>query len=562
MAETATETTTEIQVRNRLQTNPTLRIFAVLVGFAASVALGFAVVLWSQEPSYSPLYGNLSHKDAVEIAQALQQAGIKYEIDQSNGIVMVPSSDLQQARMKLAGQGLPQTGSTGFELMQEDTGFSTSRLVESARYQRAIEGELARTIMTLASVESARVHLANPKQSVFIRKRKFPSASVVLKLYSGRNLEKGQVEAITHLVASSVPELEVSKVTVVDHKGRLLSSKDDSREMELTSSQFEYTRELESHYKQRIEDILAPMVGRENLRAEVTADVDFTYVEKTQEYFNPDATALRSEQVNEQQSVLSEVQGVPGALTNQPPAAAAAPQLAGGGGAAENTTPVNSSKRATRNYELDKTISHTRLPTSRLRRLSVAVVINHRYRATEDGAVEAVERTAEEITRISNLVKEAIGYDLQRGDSVQVIDEAFYVPEAPEPLPEIPMWEETWFWDTVRQVAGFILAALLVFGLIKVMSRLVKQVSIEPAMPEGMAAAAGGAMAGAEGRLEGGAGLPGGGAMGALTDDDASLHLPGPRSYEKTLDAARNMIEEDPKRVAQVVRKWIAEDGR
>ncbi|MEW8395400.1 MAG: flagellar basal-body MS-ring/collar protein FliF, partial [Candidatus Thiodiazotropha sp.] len=306
MAETATETTTEIQVRNRLQTNPTLRIFAVLVGFAASVALGFAVVLWSQEPSYSPLYGNLSHKDAVEIAQALQQAGIKYEIDQSNGIVMVPSSDLQQARMKLAGQGLPQTGSTGFELMQEDTGFSTSRLVESARYQRAIEGELARTIMTLASVESARVHLANPKQSVFIRKRKFPSASVVLKLYSGRNLEKGQVEAITHLVASSVPELEVSKVTVVDHKGRLLSSKDDSREMELTSSQFEYTRELESHYKQRIEDILAPMVGRENLRAEVTADVDFTYVEKTQEYFNPDATALRSEQVNEQQSVLSE----------------------------------------------------------------------------------------------------------------------------------------------------------------------------------------------------------------------------------------------------------------
>ncbi|MEW8396841.1 MAG: flagellar M-ring protein FliF C-terminal domain-containing protein, partial [Candidatus Thiodiazotropha sp.] len=243
-------------------------------------------------------------------------------------------------------------------------------------------------------------------------------------------------------------------------------------------------------------------------------------------------------------------------------AAAAAPQLAGAGGAAENTTPVNSSKRATRNYELDKTISHTRLPTSRLRRLSVAVVINHRYRATEDGAVEAVERTAEEITRISNLVKEAIGYDLQRGDSVQVIDEAFYVPEAPEPLPEIPMWEETWFWDTVRQVAGFILAALLVFGLIKVMSRLVKQVSIEPAMPEGMAAAAGGAMAGAEGRLEGGAGLPGGGAMGALTDDDASLHLPGPRSYEKTLDAARNMIEEDPKRVAQVVRKWIAEDGR
>jgi flagellar M-ring protein FliF len=459
--------------------------------------------------------------------------------------------------MKLAGQGLPQSGSAGFELMQEDTGFSTSRLVESARYQRAIEGELARSIMTLTSVESARVHLANPKQSVFVRKRKVPSASVVLKLYSGRNLEKGQVDAITHLVASSVPELDVSKVTVVDHKGRLLSSKEDSREMEMTSSQFEYTRELESHYKQRIEDILAPMVGRENLRAEVAADVDFTYVEKTQEYFNPDATALRSEQVNEQQSILSEAQGVPGALSNQPPAAATSPQVAGAAADAGGT-PVNTTKRATRNYELDKTISHTRLPTSRLRRLSVAVVVNHRYRSAEDGSVEVIERSAEEITRISMLVKEAIGYDLRRGDSVQVIDEAFYVPAPPEPLPETPMWEEAWFWDTVRQVGGVLLFLLLIFGVLKpTMTRLTKQVAVRP-MPEAAAAAAGGAT----GSLEGGAtGVPGGG-MGALAEDDTSLHLPGPRSYEKTLDQARNMIEEDPKRVAQVVRKWIAEDGR
>ncbi|MES9946720.1 MAG: flagellar basal-body MS-ring/collar protein FliF [Candidatus Thiodiazotropha sp.] len=558
MATTGSETSTEIQVGQRLQDNPTLRVIAVMVGFAASVALGVAVVLWTQKPSYSPLYGNLAHKDAVEIAQALQQAGIKYEIDQANGIVMVPSSELQNARMKLAGQGLPQSGSAGFELMQEDTGFSTSRLVESARYQRAIEGELARTIMTLTSVESARVHLANPKQSVFVRKRKFPSASVVLKLYSGRNLEKGQVEAVTHLVASSVPELDVSKVTVVDHKGRLLSSKNDSHEMELSTSQFEYTRELESHYKQRIEDILAPMLGRDNLRAEVNADVDFTYVEKTQEYFNPDATALRSEQVNEQQSVLGEIQGVPGALSNQPPAAATAPQVAGGAGADGGGTPVNTSKRATRNYELDKTISHTRLPTSRLRRLSVAVVVNHRYASTEDGAVETIERSAEEITRISNLVKEAIGYDLQRGDSVQVIDEAFYVPAPPEPLPEIPIWEEAWFWDTVRQVGGVLLALLLIFGVLKpVMTRLIKQVSIRH-MPEGVTAAAGGATGSLEGGMQGGAG----GVMGALGEDDASLHLPGPRSYEKTLDQARNMIEEDPKRVAQVVRKWIAEDGK
>ncbi|MES9850384.1 MAG: flagellar basal-body MS-ring/collar protein FliF [Candidatus Thiodiazotropha sp. L084R] len=555
---TSEHTDNELQAGSRLQDNPIVRQIAVMVGIAASVALGVAVVLWTQKPSYSPLFGNLPHKDAVEIAQALQQAGIKYEIDQANGIVMVPSSSLQEARMKLAGQGLPQSGSTGFELMQEDTGFSTSRLVETARYQRAIEGELARSIMTMANVDSARVHLATPKQSVFIRKRKFPSASVVVKLYPGRSLEKGQVEAISHLVASSVPELDVSHVTVVDQKGRLLSAKKDTREMQLSTRQFEYTRELEEHYKQRIEDILSPMVGRDNLRAEVTADMDFTYVEQTQEYYNPDVNALRSEQINEQQSVLSDVQGVPGALTNQPPAAANAPQVAAGGAEGEaGGTPVNTTKRATRNFELDKTISHTRLPSSRLRRLSVAVVINDRYQAGEDGAVVPVERTAEEITRLSNLVKEAVGFDIQRGDRVQVINQAFYVPEPIEPLPAAPMWEESWFWDLVRQVGGVLLFLLLVFGVLKpTMTRLTRQV-VTTQMSESMATA--GAVAG-----EGGmASMPGqGGEMGMLSEDDSSLQLPGPQSYEKTLDAARNMIQDDPKRVAQVVKKWISEDGQ
>ncbi|MES9831101.1 MAG: flagellar basal-body MS-ring/collar protein FliF [Candidatus Thiodiazotropha sp. DIVDIV] len=555
---TSEHTDNELQAGARLQDNPIVRQIAVMVGIAASVALGVAVVLWTQKPSYSPLFGNLPSKDAMEIAQALQQAGIKYEIDQANGIVMVPSSSLQEARMKLAGQGLPQSGSTGFELMQEDTGFSTSRLVETARYQRAIEGELARSIMTMANVDSARVHLATPKQSVFIRKRKFPSASVVVKLYPGRSLEKGQVEAISHLVASSVPELDVSHVTVVDQKGRLLSTKKDTREMQLSTRQFEYTRELEEHYKQRIEDILSPMVGRDNLRAEVTADMDFTYVEQTQEYYNPDVNALRSEQINEQQSVLSDVQGVPGALTNQPPAAANAPQVAAGGAEGEaGGTPVNTTKRATRNFELDKTISHTRLPSSRLRRLSVAVVINDRYQAGENGAVVPIERTAEEITRLSNLVKEAVGFDIQRGDRVQVINEAFYVPEPIEPLPAVPMWEESWFWDLVRQVGGVLLFLLLVFGVLKpTMTRLTRQV-VTTQMSESMATA--GAVAGEGGMAR----MPGeGGEMGMLSEDDSSLQLPGPQSYEKTLDAARNMIQDDPKRVAQVVKKWISEDGQ
>jgi flagellar M-ring protein FliF len=551
----------EIQLANRLQDNPIVRQLAVWIGFIASISFGVVVVLWSQSPSFVPLYGNLSQKDAMEIAQALQSAGIDYEVDQSNGIVLVPSGDLRDARMKLAGQGLPQSSSVGFELMQEETGFTTSRMVESARYQRAIEGELARSIMTMASVESARVHLATPKQSVFIRKRKFPSASVVIKLYPGRTLERGQVEAVTHLVASSVPELEVSNVTVVDQRGRLLSTKKDSREMEMTSSQFEYTKGLEVHFKQRIEDILAPLLGRQNLRAEVTADVDFTITEQTQEYFNPETNALRSEQINEQQSLLSEVQGVPGALSNQPPAAGVAPEVAAGAATGETAAaPLNSSKRATRNYEVDKTISHTRLPNNRLRRLSVAVVVNERYVTGDNGETVPLKRTPEQITRITNLVKDAIGFELQRGDSVQVVSEPFFVPTAPEPLPEVPMWEEGWFWDMVRNAGGWVLALLLILLVVKpTMSRLLQHATVVHTQPE-MAAAGAGAGTGA-GAYPGGAGVAGE-RMAELGEGDEALHLPGPRSYEKTLDAARNMIAEDPKRVAQVVRKWISEDGK
>jgi len=562
-------TTTEeggkaLEVQQRLQDNPLFRQVAVMVGIAASVALGVAVVLWSRTPSYSLLYGNLAQKDATEIAQALQQVDIDYRIDQSTGAIMVPSADLQEARMKLAGQGLPHSDALGFELLQQDSGFGTSRLVENARYQRALEGELARTIMTLANVESARVHLATPKQSVFVRKRKVPSASVVVRLYAGRNLEPDQVEAITHLVSSSVPELAVSKVTVVDTKGHLLSGKHDSREMQLTSSQFEYTRGLEEHYKQRVEEILTPLLGRDNLRAEVTAMVDFTTTEQTQEQYDPDAAALRSEQVNEQQSRLSKVQGVPGALSNQPPAAGKAPEQAKGGGQADQSTPLNTSKQATRNYELDKTISHIRQPGNRLRRLSVAVVVNDRRLVDESGAVKQIRRTPEEITRITNLVKEAVGFNPQRGDSVRVINESFYVPQAPEPLPEPAFWEETWFWDLVRQGGGALLVLLLIFGVLKpTMTRLTRSASLESEALEGGEGVArvGTAVAAAGGQGVAGE-LDAQEAQRLGLDLDEAMQLPGPMSYEKTIDAARAMIEDDPKRVAQVVKKWIAEDGQ
>lgn len=535
-----------------LMANPVVRQLSVMVGIAASVALGVAVILWSQTPNYSVLYANLASKDVSSVIDTLQKSNISYKVDPATGAVMVPSAEVQSARLKLAGEGLPQSDGFGFELLQKDTGFGTSRLVEEARYQRAIEGELSRTIASLANVETARVHLATPKRSVFVRQRKHPTASVVVKLFSGRSLEKNQVEAIIHLVASSVPELDPSRVTLVDHKGRLMKSQSDSSLMNLTNTQFEHTTNLEKHFKQRIEGLLGPLLGYENIRAEVTADIDFTVTEQTQERYNPDQGALRSEQINEQSSRLGAVQGVPGALSNQPPAAGRVPEQLGGNAGQSTNEPLNVSKRATRNFEVDKTLSHTQLQSGVLRRLSVAVVINDHIVADADGNVTRTARTEEEISRISLLVKEAIGYTLQRGDSVRIINSPFHQPAVPEPLPELEIWQEPWFWDVVRQVGGVLLVLLLIFGVLKpTMKKLSTPVVVKRADAEEGAMAEGGEAA-----------LAGGGAGMALPHmAGGEVVLPGTGSYENTLEAARGMISEDPKRVAQVVKKWVAEDA-
>ncbi len=536
-----------------LASNPILRQLMIMVSIAASVALGVAVVLWSQTPTYSLLYGNLSQKDAGDVVAALEQSDIQFKVDNSTGAVMVASKDLHTARLKLAGEGLPRGNSMGFELLQQDTGLGTSRAVEAARFHRALEGELARTISTLSPVQSARVHLATPKQSVFVRKKSAPSASVVVKLFSGRRLEKSQVASIVHLVAASVPELDASKVTVVDQKGTLLSADMDTREMMLTANQFEYTKTLEEHYRTRVLDILKPFLGEDNISAQVTAEVDFTVTEQTAERFNPDLPALRSEQVNEESSKLSAVQGVPGAVSNQPPAAGTAPQVAGGqAGAATPESPLNSSKQATRNYELDKTISHTRLSASNLKRLSVAVVVDNIVTKADDGTVSSRERTPEEISRISNLVKEAIGYSAQRGDSVRVVNAAFQIPEPLAAIPEIPIWEEAWVWDLAKQVGGLILVLVLIFVVL--LPTLKKLIATTPVYAQG---------------AYGGPGMPvraGSGQMAAqggyMTEEGGeTVQLPGPAKYEDTLKAARQMVNDDPKRVAQVVKSWVADDG-
>jgi len=541
--------TPQLQVQS-LSQNPVVRQLGVMIGIAASVALGVAVVLWSQTPNYGLLYGNLGQQDAADIATALQQAEIDFKIDESTGAVMVVSGKMQEARMMLAGQGLPHSDSLGFELLQQETGFGTSRALEAARFHRALEGELARTISTLNNIESARVHLAIPKQSVFLRDHKKPSASVVVKLRTGRALEKSQVAAITHLVASSVPELETGQVTVVDHKGEMLSSPEENRQMQLSASQFEYTKQQEEHYRQRVENILAPILGRENIRAQVTAELDFTVTEQTSEMFNPDLPALRSEQLDEQASRLSPVQGIPGALSNQPPAAGTAPEQAVGSDAgAPGNGELNQSKRATRNYELDKTISHTRLSSGKVRRLSVAVVVNDKSIASGDGEAAQSERTPEEINRITQLVKDAIGFSAARGDSVRVINASFMAPEEMQPLPELPIWEQPWVWDLAKQIGGVLLVLILIFFVLK---PTLHRLTVPPQIDRGGKG---------DTDEEGDESEKRGQAAALAKGAGSGYRLPGPEAYQDTLDAARQMVSEDPKRVAQVVKSWIAEDA-
>ncbi|MCP5304570.1 MAG: flagellar M-ring protein FliF [Chromatiaceae bacterium] len=532
--------------------NPWMRQLAVMVGIAASVALGVAVVLWSQDPSYAPLYGNLAEKDASQVMEALQQAGVDYRVDEATGMVMVPAAKLKEIRMQLAGQGLPNSVGMGFELLQQETGFGTSQIVEKARYQQAMQGELARTIATIGAVHSARVHLAIPKQSVFVRKRQPASASVTLRLHNGRVLEDGQVEAIVHLVASSVPELEPSRVIVVDQKGRLLSGDPGSQEMKLSATQFEHTRRIEQHYRERIEDLLAPIVGRDKVRAQVTANVDFTVTEQTQERYNPDQPALRSEQVNEESSRGAGAGGVPGALSNQPPAAGAAPETAAGAEGEQTAAVVNASTQATRNYELDRVISHTRMSPISLRRLSVAVVVDDIAVAAADGTVTVRERTPEEIERLTELVREAIGFDARRGDSVRVMNSAFLAPEAVAEMPEIPIWEQSWFVDIIKQVGGLLLVLVLIFVVLRPTMKRLTATHVEVPGVQGA-------------RVEGPLGQAEGGAVAEedlmLGSDGEPIRLPGGGRYENIMDAARELVDEDPKRVAQLVKTWMSEEA-
>lgn len=536
---------------------PIVRQFGLLFGLAASIALGFGVVMWAQTPDYRPLYSNISEQEVVEITQALDQSKIPYRLGDGSDTVLVPAGDIHNARLQLASQGLPRSAGTGFELLQQNSGFGTSQFMETARYQTALEGELGRTIASLSSVQSARVHLALPKQSVFVRNRKKPSASVLVHLFPGRDLDQGNIGAIVHLVASSIPNLDTDNVAVVDQNGKLLTSPELSSDMQLSASQFDYRKKFENYYIKRIETILEPIVGAGGVKAQVVADLDFTSNEQTQESYNPDKSVVRSEQILEEQtSSGSAAIGVPGALSNQPPPAGVVGQgqAASAGQNVDTKEPVNSTKRATRNYELNKTISHTRSPSVILRRLSLAVVVDDRKSTDQEGKINHTARTQDELDRITKLVKEAVGFDAQRGDTVSVINSSFAEPPQVEKLPETPFWKQPWMWDAGRILLAGGLVLLLVFAVLRPVLRelAAKGIAHRDAMNAMLPAAQG----------QGAAALAGDHRQMARLGETATPQLSGPGVTQDPLTTARTLAAEDPKRVAQVVKNWVTNDGQ
>lgn len=572
------------------------RQLGLMISLALSVAIGVAVVMWSQTPSYSRLFAELGDSDVAEILQVLDTEGIKYKVENGSGVIMVPTDAVHEIKLKLAAVGLPKSNSVGYELLDKEQGFGASKSTEMVRFQRALEGEIAQTIMSIQSVKSARVLLALPVQSVFVRERKKPSASVIVNLYQGRSLDKGQIEAIVHLVSSSVPQLDADQVTVVDQKGRLLNSKDSSAVGYLTSKQFEYKKNIEEHLMERISNILAPLVG-EGMRVQLSADVDFTETDKTQELFNPQSSALRSEQVSEEKSSLSAIQGVPGALSNQPTPAGQAPEQqkpadpnAPAPGAANQgppnskvatiTEPNSQAKNATRNFELDKTITHTRLATGELRRLSVAVVVDDKRVAGKDGTFKNQAYNQADLDRLTELVKQAVGFSAERGDQVTVTNVAFKAPEALEELPKAPLWEQGWFIDLMKQLAAGLAVLFLIFGVLRpTMRGLVGRTIVEERKALGVVGGAtdddeaalgedGQPLIGEPGQLgynydQDGMpianlpGMPDSGPLELPQHMDDLLLMDVPPSYEKRLEYLQRIVDSDPKIIAQIVKKWV-----
>ena len=534
MAETETQNLPAPQ--NVLDRIPGARQILLLVGVAASVAVGVGVVFWSQGPGYTVLFPGLPLSDAAEVVQALEADDIPFKIG-TGGTVLVAVDRRAEARIMLAALGLPGAAGAADVVTGDPGGFGRSEKLERERLHRAREQHLIDTIVTIRPVQSAKVHLAIPETSPFSRNRRPASASVLLQLHPGRDLTQQQVSAISHLVASSTPNLEAAHVTIVDQNGRLLTNGAGGDEMAMSETQFEAARDMERQLTAKVEKLLTPIVGRGRVRAEVAVVLDFTLIEETRESYDPD-TVMISEHVEERRLVgETGPEGVPGALSNQPPQALAAVTE----GQEKAQQPITTSMVRRRNNEAGKSIRHVKQPLGSIQRLSVAVVLDNRPAAGKGKKAESTPLSDAELEQITELVKHAVGFDETRGDTLNVLNVPFIPEPKLTPPKALPLWKQPWLLALGKQLLGVVLLLALVVTIVRPLMRSLTQPPPRAALLIG----------------EGQAGLPLGADQVSLSGR-ATGTLAG---YDNPLAAARGMAGQDPKRVAQVGKGWVADDG-
>ncbi|OXL15550.1 flagellar basal-body MS-ring/collar protein FliF [Polynucleobacter cosmopolitanus] len=544
---------------------------ALGAGIALAVGIMAAVFMWSMKTSdYRVLLSNYSDRDGGAIVAALAQMAVPYKFSEDGGTILVPSGQVYDARLKLAAQGLPRGGNIGFELM-ENQKMGTSQFIEQVNYQRAQEGELARTINSIGSVASSRVHLAIPKPSVFVREKQYPTASVMINLQSGRTLDMGQVNAIVHLVSSSIPELPAKNVTVVDQNGSLLSGKtsDSNDPNKLDPSQLKYVRDIQDNLIKRIEAILTPLLGEGNVKAQVAAEVNFASVEKATETYspnsNPEKNTIRSQKSNESTSSDPVKGGIPGAASNQ-----------AGAGKDANASPAGAATNAKRenivNYEVDKVVSYTKEPVGGIKRLAVAVVVNLKSSVDEEGKTTQKPLTDDEKAQVTALIKEAVGFSQDRGDTINLTNSEFKQAEKVD-IPVDPFWKPYANLSTAKTVLQYLVTAIVLFLLYsKVLKPLMTRMS-NASVGGGFAfgAAGAGAGAGAGGFANGAGGTGAGGNAEEEEEEEVDEELDAEakkiasdlsglgRNSGSDLKAVQKFGAQNPKAVAAVVKDWINE---
>ncbi len=529
-----------------------LRQVTLVIALGICLAIAIFIIIWARQPDMRPL-GKMQTEELIETLDFLDAQKIEYQVD--GNVVLVPETEYQNIKLLMTREGLEQGPTSGSDIFMQDMGFGVSQRLERERLKHGREQQLARTIEELNNITRARVLLAIPKENVFARREKKPSATVVLTLKRGRSLDSEEVDSVVDMVASAVQGLEPARVTVTDQNGRLLNSGSQTSLAARSRKEYDIERKREQEYLEKIDSILIPVVGLANYTAQVDLSMDFSAVEETQKRYNPDLPAVRSETTFEENNIGGLAVGIPGALTNQPPVNSNIPEVAGQGGAGSATSPSRTHKEATRNYELDTTISHKRQQTGVIRRISVSVAVDYIPKVGENGETTMTPRSVEELSNIRRLLQGGVGFDMQRGDALEVVTVPF-VREATDFDISVPLWEQDWFMKIIRLVLGALVIIVLIMAVVKPM--LKRLIYPDDTLEEYD-----------EDALSAGVDI-GDSTLDMLNKDfdsasigfssDGTLQLPDLHGDEDLLKAIRALVANEPELSSQVVKAWLTED--